>query len=107
MEWLLILAILVGVTVWIYRRGDRVRQEMGIDPETTLIGDALRARKQQLQVEKGLKNSGKAIGDPNLGKAMGEAFMEMSGVCPVCNELVWKDAEKCDHCGHRLKDSSV
>ena len=106
MEILVVLGVIVGVIVLVYRRGQRVQREMGVDADTTSIGDALRARYEQRKVEAELKAAGRAVGDPKLGNAMGRAFLEMSGVCPACHGLVWKEADECGHCGHRLREAA-
>ena len=100
---LMILAIIFGFVFYVYLRGLRVQREMGIDPDSMPIEDAVRARYQQRQIQEELKAAGRAEGDPRLGKAMAKTFGEMTGVCPACHGIVWKQADQCGHCGHPLQ----
>ena len=101
---LVLLGLIVLVLVLLHQRGKRVAEQMGIDSETTTLDEAVRARYAQRRLAELLKASVSEAGDPRLGKAMADTFTEMTGMCPACKRLTWKEAETCDHCGQVLRE---
>ena len=97
------LAVIILLVVWATRRGARIADELGIDPEDQHMGnvnEALSARRQQRQAQQHIRREA-----GNLGDAMAQAIGEMSAGCPSCGGLVWTEAESCGHCGQSLASS--